>query len=286
MRLLYLFDLGLLSLAATCNLSIDNNQKELPKHMEYSYDCLDSAVGGSETSKAISNATSIIRNLAVKQKEITDSVQNQWGNAFHQDAIETKTFVVINDPAISAQLHRVMDDLLTVRTNPSHIKYSIYLLNDSAINAFTFGGHIYLTKAMYDKCKGNEDLLYSIIGHEIGHSEKGHIKKTIQEMMITDDIFGEDKGASAYQVLKALTGSFNQKNELEADYYGIDLAYQLGKDVCATVNFWNEMSRTENQYSKLEDLFRTHPFSKLRARCLQNHLQTNFHKTCGAAVKK
>jgi len=287
MRLLYLFYLGLLSLAATCNLSIDNNnQKELPKHMEYSYDCLDSAVGGSETSKAISNATSIIRNLAVKQKEITDSVQNQWGNAFHQDAIATKTFVVINDPAISAQLHRVMDDLLAVRTNPSHIKYSIYLLNDSAINAFTFGGHIYLTKAMYDKCKGNEDLLYSIIGHEIGHSEKGHIKKTIQEMMITDDIFGEDKGASAYQVLKALTGSFNQKNELEADYYGIDLAYQLGKDVCATVNFWNEMSRTENQYSKLEDLFRTHPFSKLRARCLQNHLQTNFHKTCGAAVKK
>jgi len=287
MRLLYLFYLGLLGLAATCNLSIDNNnQKELPKHMEYSYDCLDSAVGGSETSKAISNATSIIRNLAVKQKEITDSVQNQWGNAFHQDAIATKTFVVINDPAISAQLHRVMDDLLAVRTNPSHIKYSIYLLNDSAINAFTFGGHIYLTKAMYDKCKGNEDLLYSIIGHEIGHSEKGHIKKTIQEMMITDDIFGEDKGASAYQVLKALTGSFNQKNELEADYYGIDLAYQLGKDVCATVNFWNEMSRTENQYSKLEDLFRTHPFSKLRARCLQNHLQTNFHKTCGAGVKK
>jgi len=287
MRLLYLLYLGLLSLAATCNLSIDNNyQKELPKHMEYSYDCLDSAVGGSETSKAISNPTSIIRNLAVKQKEITDSVQNQWGNAFHQDAIATKTFVVINDPAISAQLHRVMDDLLAVRTNPSHIKYSIYLLNDSAINAFTFGGHIYLTKAMYDKCKGNEDLLYSIIGHEIGHSEKGHIKKTIQEMMITDDIFGEDKGASAYQVLKALTGSFNQKNELEADYYGIDLAYQLGKDVCATVNFWNEMSRTENQYSKLEDLFRTHPFSKLRARCLQNHLQTNFHKTCGADVKK
>lgn len=287
MRLLYLFYLGLLGLAATCNLSIDNNnQKELPKHMEYSYDCLDSAVGGSETSKAISNATSIIRNLAVKQKEITDSVQNQWGNAFHQDAIETKTFVVINDPAISAQLHQVMDDLLAVRTNPSHIKYSIYLLNDSAINAFTFGGHIYLTKAMYDKCKGNEDLLYSIIGHEIGHSEKGHIKKTIQEVMITDDIFGEDKGASAYQVLKALTGSFNQKNELEADYYGIDLAYQLGKDVCATVNFWNEMSKTENQYSKLEDLFRTHPFSKLRARCLQNHLQTNFHKTCGAAVKK
>jgi beta-barrel assembly-enhancing protease len=194
--------------------------------------------------------------------------------------------VLINDPAISAQLDRVMNDLLAVRDKPSHIKYSIYLLKDSAINAFTFGGHIYLTKAMYDKCKDNEDLLYSIIGHEIGHSERGHIKKTIQEMMITDNIFGEDRGASAYQVLKTLTGSFNQKNELEADYYGIDLAYQLGKDVCATVKFWKEMSTSENQYSKFEDLFRTHPFSKLRAKCLQNHLQTNFHTNCGVTKTK
>jgi beta-barrel assembly-enhancing protease len=285
MRTLYLLYLGLMGLAGTCNLSIDNDEKELPKNMDYSFACLDSAVGGSETSKAISNATSIIRNLAIKQKDITDSIQNDWGNAFHEDAIETKTFVLINDAAISAQLQKVMNDLLAVRESPSKIRYSIYLLADSAINAFTFGGHIYLTKAMYDKCKANTDLLYSIIGHEIGHSEKGHIKKTIQEMMIADNIFGEDKGTSAYQVMKMLTGAFNQRNELEADYYGIDLAYELGKDVCSTVNFWNELSKTENQYSKLEDLLRTHPFSSLRAKCLQNHIQTNFHKTCASVGK-
>ena len=179
-----------------------------------------------------------------------------------------------------------MKDLLAARDNPSKIKYSIYLLNDSAINAFTFGGHIYLTKAMYDKCKGNTDLLYSIIGHEIGHSEKGHIKKTIQEMMITDNIFGDDKGASAYQILKSLTGAFNQKNELEADYYGIDLAYKLDKNICATVQFWNQMATTENKYSKLEDLFRTHPFSKLRAKCLENHIETNFHTNCIAPAQQ
>jgi beta-barrel assembly-enhancing protease len=286
MRILYLLYLAIVGLATTCNMSVDNNQKELPKNMDYSYDCLDSAVGGSETSKAISNATSIIRNLAIKQREITDSVQNYWGNAFHEDAIDTKAFVLINDPAVSAQLQKVLNDLLTARDNPSKIKYSVYLLNDSAINAFTFGGHIYLTKAMYDKCKGNTDLLYSIIGHEIGHSEKGHIKKTIQEMMITDNIFGEDKGASAFQVMKMLTGAFNQKNELEADFYGIDLAYKLDKDVCATVNFWKEMSKTEDPYNKLEDLFRTHPFSKLRAKCLENHIETNFHRNCKASITK
>lgn len=280
MRILSLFYVGLLGLTGTCNLAVENQPKPLPEHMDYSYACLDSAVGGSETSKAISNTTRIIRNLAIPQSRITDSVQNVWGNAFHQDAIETKTFELVNDPAIHAQLQQVLNDLLAAREKPSAINYSIYLLKDSAINAFTFGGHVYLTTAMYDKCRDNSDLLYSIIGHEIGHSEKGHIKKTIQEMMITDNIFGEDKGASAFQVLKALTGSFNQRNELEADYYGVDLAYRLDKDVCATVKFWNEMSKSENQYNKLEDLFRTHPFSSLRARCLQNHIEVNFHKNC------
>lgn len=284
MRIAYLLYLGIVGIAATCDMSSNKGTKPLPRNMDYSFSCIDSVVAGSETSKAISNATSIIRNLAIKQKDITDSVQNAWGNAFHEDAIETKTFVLINDPAVSAQLNKVMKDLLSARDNPSKIKYSIYLLNDSAINAFTFGGHIYLTKAMYDKCKGNADLLYSIIGHEIGHSEKGHIKKTIQEMMITDNIFGEDKGANAYQILKSLTGAFNQKNELEADYYGIDLAYKLNKNICATVQFWNDFSKTENQYSKLEDLFRTHPFSKLRAKCLEDHIEANFHEKCFASV--
>lgn len=177
MRIAYLLYLGVVGLAATCEMSDNHDQRKLPNNMEYSYDCLDSAVGGSETSRVISNTTSIIRNLAIRQKTITDSVQNAWGEAFHKDALETKTFVLINDPAISEQLQKVMKDLLAVRDDPSKINYSIYLLNDSAINAFTFGGHIYLTKAMYDKCKDDPDLLYSIIGHEIGHSEKGHIKK-------------------------------------------------------------------------------------------------------------
>lgn len=278
MRILLLVYLALL--VSGCELVENNQPSREAKHMTYSYDCLDSAIGGSETNKAISKTTRIIRNLAIHEDEITDSVQNEWGDAFHKDAVETKTFVLINDPAIHSQLQSVLNDLLAAREKPTKIRYSIYLLNDSAINAFTFGGHIYLTKAMYDKCRNNTDLLYSIIGHEIGHSEKGHIKKTIQEMMIADNIFGEENGASAYQILKLLTGSFNQRNELEADYYGIDLAYQLNKDVCSTVKFWNEMSQQENRYNRLEDFFRTHPFSSLRAQCLQNHLRVNFNKSC------
>jgi predicted Zn-dependent protease len=253
--------------------------------MNYSYSCLDSAISGSKTNKAISKTTDVIRDLAVDEDDITDALQSEYGDAFHKDAIETKTFVLLNNPAITKQLETVMNELLAQREKPSSIRYSIYLLDDKAINAFTFGGHIYITKAMYEKCKENTALLYSIIGHEIGHSEKGHIKKTIQELMLSEKVFGEDNGTFVFQIKKLLTGSFNQRNELEADYYGTDLTYRLNQDVCSAVTFWKEMAEEENQYNKLEDFFRSHPFSSLRAQCLRDHIQRNFGTDCNIVTK-
>lgn len=264
------------------SLNSESSHTAKDKKITYSYACLDSAVAGSGVSKKIDKAGDLIRNIAFRKNEVTDSVQNQWGDAFHQDAIETKAFVLLNDPAITATLQKTLKDLLAVREQPSGIKYSIYVLNDTTINAFTFGGHIYVTKAMYDKCKNNPSLLYAVVGHEMGHSEKGHTKKTIEEMIMANEIFGEKNGATAFQIIKSLTGSFNQKNELEADYYGTDLVYRLGDDVCAAVLFWKEMSKKENAYSKVEDFLRTHPFSSLRAQCLQDHIRNNFNKDCDA----
>jgi predicted Zn-dependent protease len=245
----------------------------------YSYTCLDSAIGGGQASKAISRTTGLIRDLAVSKKQITDEVQSRFGDDFHKDAIASKTFVLQDDPAINAQLQTILNDLLEARENPSAIKYSIHLINDKQINAFTFGGYIYLTTGMYEKIKGDTDLLYSIIGHEMGHSERGHIKQTIQEIELSGKIFG-DAGMTYFQLKKLLAGSFNQKNELEADYYGIDLTSSLNKQLCSTVSFWRDMAKGENDYSKLEDFFRTHPFSGLRAQCLQDHIQRNFGIGC------
>ena len=274
------FAAAVVAALAGCNLVESKTEKKTSKDMTYSYTCLDSAVSNNRTSRIANRANEIIRDFAVKESEITDEVQNQYGEAFHKDALESKTFVLLNDAAITAQLQKVMNDLLAERESPSKINYFIYLLDDKQINAFTFGGRIYVTKAMYDKCKGSTALLYSIVGHEIGHTEKGHIKKTIQEMMLANKVFGENNGDFFFYIKKLLTGSFNQKNELEADYYGTDLTYRLNQDVCSAVQFWKEMGQSENQYSKLEDFFRTHPFSNLRAQCLQDHIQRNFGTTC------
>ncbi|HZH00944.1 MAG TPA: M48 family metalloprotease, partial [Flavisolibacter sp.] len=128
----------------------------------------------------------------------------------------------------------------------------------------------------------SESLLYAIVGHEIVHSEAGHIKDTIQEMMISNKVFGEANGPTLLGIKRLLTASTNQKNELEADYYGINLTNELGYDVCTAVAFWKEMASKENSYNQVEDFFRTHPFSNLRSQCLTDHIMTNFRKNCGS----
>src|ERR1043165_3146583 len=109
-----------------CGCDVNNrNPNKTPHKITYSYACLDSSVSGSETSKAISKTTGVIRDLAVSKKEITDSVQNAYGDAFHKDAIESKTVVLLDDPAVHAQLQNILNDLLAARENPSKIAYSI-----------------------------------------------------------------------------------------------------------------------------------------------------------------
>lgn len=263
-------------LAAACS----NFDKEKKKADSYSFTCLDSAVGGSRVNKTLDKAGGIFRNLTVDEKSITDDLQNDYGEAFHQDVVENKTFKLLENPRLNNELKTVMDELLAAREDPTTIRYFIYAIEDSMVNAFTFGGRIYVTTGMYKKCGGKTPLLYSIVGHEIGHSELGHIKKTIHEMMVAEKIFGAENGTTAFEITKLLTGSFNQRNELEADYYGTDLSSELNQDLCAAVTFWKEMAKMENQYNRLEDFFRTHPFSSLRAECLQRHIRENFDRNC------
>ena len=260
--------------------------KDDKKEISYSFACLDSTLSGKPINRKLDKASDIIRDLAISKKSITDSLQTAYGKEFHlQMTGKGGEFKIANNAAVQKKLNTVLEELLAVRDNPSKIEYAIYILQDTVINAFTFGGRIYITQAMFDKCKQSDALLYAIIGHEIGHSEVGHIKTTIQELELSNQIFGENNGATVFEIKKLLTASFNQKNELEADYYGINLTNELGYDVCTAVGFWKEMAGKENDYNRLEDFFRTHPFSDLRAQCLTDHIRTNFGKQCSGLNK-
>ncbi len=94
--------------------------------IEYSYACLDSSVSGGTMNRRLEQAGDLIRDLAVSEKKITDTLQTSYGTAFHEDAVQSKMFVINKDPALNTKLNEVLNRLLSAREDPSKIRYVIY----------------------------------------------------------------------------------------------------------------------------------------------------------------
>lgn len=264
--------------------TISGKERKLPTKMVYSYDCIKPDSGS--LNDILGKADNILGKVATFNIEVSDKDQVAFGDTFLIEALKDKNFIIDSTSHVNIKLETILSDLLRKRVNPSAITYKIYLLQDTAtINAYTVGGKIFITTGMISKCT-NDDQLYAIIGHEIGHNEKGHIKNSIRQMKASNKFFG-DWGNAFIVIKRILTGSFNFKNELEADYYGVDLAWKLGYDICTICTFWKDMARGE-EHNTINDFFRTHPYSDTRSKCLLNHIKTNFKIDCNAdsSIKK
>lgn len=271
-----LFILSCGELSGDKNKETKGTVRDLPKNMRYQYDCLKD--DSSSVADLWGKADNIINKIATYDIEVTDEEQVKYGDTFLIESMKDKKFIIDNAAPVNTKLQSILKDLVQERPSPSGIEYKIFLLEDTAtINAYTVGGKIFITTAMISKCK-NDDQLYAIIGHEIGHNEKGHIKASLKQLKASRELFGE-WGEALLSIKKLLTGSFNQKNELEADYYGLDLSWKLGKDICAIKTFWDDLAKGEEREDWF-DFFRTHPYSDTRSKCLTTHIKKNFGVDC------
>jgi len=280
----YIFFLFLLFIFSACN-EFNNDAEDsgnvaggrkLPSKMEYSYDCLSSDSGN--ISDMLGKAGNLINKVATFNIEVTDKEQMKYGDTFLIEALKDKNFVIDTTSPEIPKLQTILANLVKARVKPTDIQYQIYLVEDTAtINAYTVGGKVFITSAMLKKCS-SDDQLYAIIGHEIGHNEKGHIKSSLKQLKASNKFFGE-WGESFFAIKKLLTGSFNHKNELEADYFGLDLAWKLGYDICAIRSFWDDMAKGEER-NTINDFLNTHPYSDTRSKCLVSHIKKNFEVDC------
>ena len=160
---------------------------------------------------------------------------------------------------------------------PRGFKYKIHFVDDSMLNAMTAGGHIFFFKGMYDFCNTNSELA-AIISHEIAHNELGHLTIGMKKQKVANNwgILGE----IVLGIENAITQSFNQKQESEADLFGMDLVYPSSFRNCDAVTLWERMSQNENEFDVVDNFFRSHPYSKNRSKCIINHLTSNYNKNC------
>ncbi|MDB9712723.1 FHA domain-containing protein [Flavobacteriaceae bacterium] len=209
--------------------------------------------------------------------DIDISIENEQDAGHELLEFYKKEYRFISQGDEIKNLNSILNNLVSRLAKPRGFKYKIYLVDDPMLNALTSGGYIFLFKGMYDFCNNNSELA-SIISHEIAHNELGHLTLNLKKQKVASDwgILGE----IFLGVENVSTQSFNQKQETEADLFGMDIIFPTRFKNCDAITLWSRMSQDEAKYDIFDNLFRSHPYSINRSICIKNHLATNYNKNC------
>lgn len=243
-------------------------------NVSYDYSCFDNRdkYESEEVISEIGEITREIQNDLLADVEISLKDEQDFGDEILESFRDDYDF--IDSGKDLKKLKSIKNDLVSRILKPRGFSYKIFLVDDTVKNVFTAGGNIYFFKGMYSQLK-NDSEIAAIIAHEISHNELSHMTLKLKKI----------KSASKYGFFGNLifslesffTESFDQKQEIEADLFGMDLVYPTAYKNCSAVDFWSRNSIDEN---KTYDFFRSHPFSNNRADCISNHLITNYNINC------
>ena len=263
----------------------DSNKKVVKKSklikqrtdVTYDFSCLNNKNdnGSNEMITEFGDLTRNIQSTILKDVEISILDEKKAGNSYVKDLRKEKRF--IDKGSDYKKLNKIMKDLISRLAKPRGIDYEMFFVDDKLKNVFTLGGNIIFYKGMYDFCK-NDSEIAAIISHEIAHNELGHSTLKLKKQKTSNNfgIFGE----IALMIERNTSMSFNQKQEAQADLFGLDLVYPTDYNSCAGISLWERMSKTEKDFNISENLFKSHPYSINRINCLKNHSTNNYNKSC------
>jgi len=243
----------------------------------YNFSCLASSgdVSSNEAIFKFGEFTRNAQNTVLNDVQVTLQEEKEAGDALVKHYKEKYTFKNSGDEYF--KLNRIMKDLVKRLANPRGVDYEMHFVDDTIMNVFTLGGHIVFFKGMFEFCETDSEIA-SIISHEISHNELGHSTLALKKQKMANNwgIFGQ----IALTMESMVTTSFNQKQETEADLFGMDIMYPTLYKNCDAIKLWKRMSDNENDFNLAENFFRSHPYSRNRASCVERHLESNYNKKC------
>ena len=187
-------------------------------------------------------------------------------------------YTVFSRGEIVNYLKNILNDLTSRIAKPRGFNYQIYYVKGKPDNVVTSGGKIFVFEKFYNRFKNSSEVA-AVLAHEIAHNEIGHLTSYVKKQKAADDfgVFGE----IFLELERAFTPpSFNQKQEVQADLFGIDLVQASSYDSCSSLDFWTRLAKNERQYDSFDNLLSSHPYSNNRTRCIKNHLKSNYNYTC------
>ncbi len=150
------------------------------------------------------------------------------------------------------------------------------LTNHEVVNAWATDSHIVITAGMLNFVKNDEELA-AVLGHEMGHIIRGHLKRKTAAVItnsvvaltlgVTADVFAPGTGSLVQlgsESLGEMAGlKFSRDLEREADYFGTKIYCRAGYDPQFAANFQERFS-IEIPKTLTASYFNSHPNSPER----------------------
>ncbi len=180
---------------------------------------------------------------------------------------------VVRDEEITRRVNLVGKGLAHYSKRPA-LEWRFGVLDSDSVNAFSApGGHVFITRGLYDLAGDNDDALAAVLAHEIAHITERHALKIIEraELLSGAGDFAQRSSdfrrteaelrqfdLSIDEILKALfEKGYDPQTEYAADRLGRQLAVTTGYAPGALRQVLTQLRQRKGDEAKA--IFSTHP---------------------------
>lgn len=199
------------------------------------------------------------------EKMLGDEIRKRYENNYPIESPKAK------------YLNTLMQEL--TRQSKKGFTYTVFLISGDP-NAYALpGGVICVTEELLE-LMSNEAELVAILGHEIGHIERGHLFHLYQSEMMRRKTKSQTIESYATDLLQIFeTLFYNKTQEDEADEYGYKLLLAKGYDPYALASTFRKFLQIQSDHADMfADFFSTHPYMTLREAKFYNRAQIWYRK--------
>lgn len=203
--------------------------------------------------------------VAVDWDTFGKSLEVELGKQITERYLESQ--LILEDSFIVNEIKVITAHLLSKMDHVSY-NYNVYIVENTEVNAYTLpGGNIVLNTSLLQFVDSAEELA-AVMAHEIGHAEKRHVVERVLAIaglsVIMAVITGGDPGVLHELAQILLTNIFSQTQELQADYYALQLLEKANIEPSTFANFFKRTEEINGSTSSSIGWFMSHPTNKDR----------------------